>query len=615
MGSGPKTTTTTVDPWTGMPDFVKDAFKSDIAFREGLLDAATSLGERQLLDMNPEELAAYEDFLGSADNADALASLGYDAAGKWTGDDALAFHDMVKESYGFEDDLAKLGGYEHGYEPGAFDAGYTPTEYSSGYEATTYDPRYEATEYDPMFEATDYTGKAGYDASKAEGATPGYTGDRLTALLGDKDWNLDYTDAVVDTTLSGMQRQAERDRLLREGRQAATGGISNTRSAVEDALAKNLTAESMAEVEARLRDDAQRFATDSLFRQAEALDSSDQFKGNLKYQYDTMGEEARRFAATTALEELGMTSAEAKFLSEQGLTAQELADASKRFLSDQGLTAQELTDASAQFLSNINLDEQELTDASARAASDYALDEQKLTDDASRFLAGMNLDTKELEDMATRYGLDFNADMLGRDNAALADAMGYDADMAQLWEGFADSGMRRDSAIYDIMKSFGGEMRSIDQGRSDAPYANIDWLSGVFTGSQNKGAVPVGNTTTQTTPGNSALQNILGVGTSLAGAWLASDENVKEDMAAPEGSALKKLSGLKSKEYRYKEGHGHTRDRTTGLVAQDAEKSGITGVTRRVNGTLAIDMYPLLSTVVDAVNELNEIVATKGVDA
>lgn len=65
-----------------------------------------------------------------------------------------------------------------------------------------------------------------------------------------------YTDSVVDTTLAGMQRQAQRDQLARESQGAAIGGTSNTRTAVGNAVAQNLSGMSMAEMEAKLRDNA-----------------------------------------------------------------------------------------------------------------------------------------------------------------------------------------------------------------------------------------------------------------------------------------------------------------------------------------------------------------------
>lgn len=66
----------------------------------------------------------------------------------------------------------------------------------------------------------------------------------------------DYTDSVVDTTLAGMQRQAQREQLARDARSSAIGGVTNSRSAVADAVAGQLTGMNMAQTEAKLRADA-----------------------------------------------------------------------------------------------------------------------------------------------------------------------------------------------------------------------------------------------------------------------------------------------------------------------------------------------------------------------
>lgn len=86
--------------------------------------------------------------------------------------------------------------------------------------------------------------------------------DAWGGLYGREGYESGYTDEVVDTTLLNMQRQADRDRLVREGRAAAVGGTSNTRAAVGDAVADNLTGLSMAEMEAQLRDSGFRFGAE-----------------------------------------------------------------------------------------------------------------------------------------------------------------------------------------------------------------------------------------------------------------------------------------------------------------------------------------------------------------
>lgn len=66
----------------------------------------------------------------------------------------------------------------------------------------------------------------------------------------------EYTDDVVDTTLAGMDRKREQERARNEAAAAATGGISNTRRAVSEAIGDNLFGMDRAAMEAQLRDDA-----------------------------------------------------------------------------------------------------------------------------------------------------------------------------------------------------------------------------------------------------------------------------------------------------------------------------------------------------------------------
>ena len=318
-----------------------------------------------------------------------------------------------------------------------------------------------------------------------------YTGDRMTDLIGGKDFELDYTDNVVDTTLAGMQRQADRDRLLRQSQQASTGGTSNTRSAVEDAIAGQLTGMNMAEMEAGLRDDAQRFGTESLFQQADMLDSSD------------------------------------------------------RFLSE--------------------------------------MDQEK-----DQFNLGFGKDIIDAAQRAKEFGMDF------------------DLSKAAQQAGMSDTQLKQSMAMYDIMKGFGGEERMLEQAGMNAEKDHLGWLANILQGSNQTAQNPVGTTQTQTTPGNSAFQNILGAGTSTAGLFMTSDERVKEEISEATESALDKLENLSAKEYKYKDGFGHTRTRTTGLMAQDLEKAGIEGAVTEIDGVKHVDPYPVLATVVQAVNELRE---------
>jgi len=449
-----------------MPNWLKDAYQDDIARREGYLTEAEGLGDRDILDMNEEERAAYENFQSSIGDTQALEDKAIDLLGQTEGADLISNFEGLKEQYGF-DSPTDAAEFASGYDPASFESG--------------------------------------------------YTGDRLTDLIGNKDFELDYTNNVVDSTLANMDRQAQRDALVREGQAAATGGISNTRAAVADAVSGNLHNMSRAQTEAELRDSAQRFGTESLFTQAGMLDESDQHK---------------------AIQDL-----------EAG----------------------------------------------------------RMTDDAQRFLAELNLDEQQMAEASRQFGLNFDQGMMDMSQGVMERGADFDRSGAELYDQFADSGLRRGMSIFDLENAWGEKQRGLDQAQADAPRSQLDWLTGLMSGTQGtvQGA-PTGNTQTETTQGNSALQNVLGIGSSLAGAFMMSDENVKHDIEDPEGSALDKLMKLGAKEYEYDEGFGHVEGRTSGLMAQDIEKAGITGAVVDVAGVKMVDPYPVLATVVQAVNELNE---------
>ena len=63
---------------------------------------------------------------------------------------------------------------------------------------------------------------------------------------------------------------------------------------------------------------------------------------------------------------------------------------------------------------------------------------------------------------------------------------------------------------------------------------------------------------------------------------------------------------MSAKEYSYKDGFGHTTDRTTGLMAQDVERAGIVGGVKEIGGVKHVDPYAILATVASAVRELDD---------
>lgn len=248
-------------------------------------------------------------------------------------------------------------------------------------------------------------------------------------------------------------------------------------------------------------------------------------------------------------------------------------------------------------------------------------------------LAGM--DRSYARDMASRGASEAAIGGMGSTRAAVADALGgqlHTMDRAQteaqlrdsafrfgsemglneagVLEGLARSGMDIAGQGAQYQGAYGAMERDIDQQRADAEReAGRDaysWYTDVFNSSRQLPQTG-GGTTTGTQPGKSPFQNILGAASTAAGIWTAmSDERVKEDIEV-ETDALDKLREVDAYSYRYKDGYGHTRDRTTGLMAQDLERAGIKGaVIERPDGVKSVDAYSVLATVVQAVRELDD---------
>lgn len=469
MASGSKTTTTVNDPFANMPDWLRDEYQANVEQGNELFEQGQDLGPKEHLGMNESEIAAFDQFVGGADASNALGAEAQGIMSGLSGGDATDFLSGVM-------DQNPTGGFDHGYD------------------------------------ATDFTGASGYEAGTS------YTGDRLTDMIGGgRDFMSEYTDDVVDTTLAGMTRQDQRDQLARDARGAAVGGTSNTRGAVADAVAGNLSNMSKAQMEAQLRDQAHQFGTNAQMQAAGLLDASDQFgAGQL--------------------------------------------------------------------------------DASNLSAAELALQEAGMGEESNQFLSGQNLEQQGMENANTQW----LTELLGDANQF---GMNFDMDRAQGLDAMAGSQLNRSGSIFDIMNAFGEKERGIDQANEDAGRDQVNWLTSLLQGTNTTGTAPTGGTQSATEPGNSALQNIIGIGSGIAGAWM-SDERTKEDIETPDTSALSKIMSINNYEYNYKDGYGHTDKRTSGLMAQDLEKSGIKGAVTEIDGIKHVDPYPVLSTVVQAVQEL-----------
>ena len=179
-------------------------------------------------------------------------------------------------------------------------------------------------------------------------------------------------------------------------------------------------------------------------------------------------------------------------------------------------------------------------------------------------------------------------------------------DTSQLYDQLANSTSARGLQEAGLRGGYGEMERGLAQGQLDeyrtAEQQSLAWLADMFAGTPtDKGP----DTTVQTTEGGgpSLFQQILGAGTAVAGAYVSSDERIKENVQ-PLEAGLTALRSVNPATYSYREGHGHVTGPTSGLMAQ--ELGHIPGaVVHDGTGILKVDTYPVLATVVQAVKELD----------
>lgn len=248
-------------------------------------------------------------------------------------------------------------------------------------------------------------------------------------------------------------------------------------------------------------------------------------------------------------------------------------------------------------------------------------------------LAGM--DRNFARDVAARGASEASIGGIGGTRAAVADALGgqlhgmdraameaklrddafrFGSEMglneAGALESLAGSGMATAGQAGQFQSTYGAMDRDLRQKQLEANRESgrdaMSWYTDVFNSTRQLPQTG-GGVSTGTQPGKSLFSNILGAASTAAGIWSAvSDERVKEDIEVEDG-ALDKLRDLDAYRYRYKDGYGHTRAETTGLMAQDLERAGIVGaVVERDDEVKTVEPYAVLATVVAAVRELDD---------
>jgi Chaperone of endosialidase len=270
-------------------------------------------------------------------------------------------------------------------------------------------------------------------------------------------------------------------------------------------------------------------------------------------------------------------------------------------------------DAVAQNLGNMSMAQMEaqLRSEGYDAASAQALARQQA--DRADELAKQGLSLEEAQAQAAQelaaanFNLSQEAQLGDYSNTMFDNSVSA----ATTLEGLSQNEYLRSLGLAGVEGALGETQRGLTQAEMDVAKNDLTWQAGINS-SSNPGAMPTGQTTTGTEETPSMFNQLIGAASAGVGAYMQSDRRAKEDITDVD-SALDKIARLSAHEYRYKPGFGHTRDRTSGLMAQELETSGIVGAVRDIGGVKHVDPYPVLATVVQAVNELREqMVAGRG---
>lgn len=237
-----------------------------------------------------------------------------------------------------------------------------------------------------------------------------------------------YTDDVVNTTMAGMDREAQRAQLQRDARGAAIGGTSNSRSAVADAVSGQLTGMNKAQMEAQLRDKA--FNTAAQYGLQES-DMTNQF-GLDRASFSADQEAARRAygldVSGFALEQEGMRSDNQLALADQDLQR-------KRAMAENQLA-----------LAGFDLDTAMAQAAQGNTAAQLALQKAGLSQDMLNDVYGARTDTAKAQAGLGAEQRDINQQRI--------DSRYYGGMEAGSWLADVYSGTRtRDAAPYNVSSS------------------------------------------------------------------------------------------------------------------------------------------------------------------
>ena len=173
-------------------------------------------------------------------------------------------------------------------------------------------------------------------------------------------------------------------------------------------------------------------------------------------------------------------------------------------------------------------------------------------------------------------------------------------DYAGTTDRLASSLTGRTGTIAEYLSGQGAKRRENFNTRDRWPLELQNWYKAQVTSGTGGLAAGSGTTTKDVPKQDNTFSNLLGIG--LTAASFLSDERLKDDVRAETDEALEKIRKITPARYRYK---GHPRE-VVGFVAQDVEQALPEAVGNHPSGYKTVDLVPLVSTTMKAVQELDE---------
>jgi hypothetical protein len=563
--------TTTVDPYSTMPSWLEDYYKDATSAASGNITESEALADiysdpnKLIADYNGQP--ATDMVTGAAQTAATQAQASADKAVSGLTAAEKAQQDALKGvSNTMKVNQAQVAGLNT--ELGqAFDTTQNQAKIDEAARAGT---NTVTSAIDSMSGAMAGIGGVDTNLGTAFDTAPDQSTLRNMDISGIRsDYENQYLQGVIDPTMRAMKEDAANRAAALETAGAAVGGLTNTRMGVTQAKMAEEAALAQAQAEAEMRF------------------------------------EATNEAQAKALEEAALRGDLTETAAQLGLSESELSSQIKKQQADLGITQQEAIANIAATQGQLGLDTAGMNISAADTAAKLGMSQSELDAEISRMETELGLSKAEAtqkiqNDLAAVAGQNFgaagtvsNANLASADTALASGALGMEAGQ--------------------YVGSQAELERQIEQQKMQAPLTMQAWEN-EQTKSQGSVSAPSPTTTTTTGGGPSTASQLLGAGTSLAGAAImASDERVKHDIQ-PLDAALDVIRRQRPSVYAYDD-PSYDRfpipgRRSAGLMAQDLED--IPGAVVEIGGVKHVDLYPVVTTITAAVQSLDRRLNQRG---